>query len=108
MAVKTYSEDRKHGYIIVTWETLGNADTGTPYAPPAGYYLESVQFTGTLGGASLTINGSNDGGTTFHALDTETALGFAVPSGQAHTYRPATSGGTGSDVDAFAYFRARF
>lgn len=95
--------DRKHGYLVVTWETLGNADDGTPYEAPSGYILESMQFTGTLGGATLIIQGSNDE-STYATVKSETALGFAFPAGQVLSVRPATSGGTGTDVDAKAYF----
>lgn len=100
------SIDRQHGYVRVTWETLGNADDGAPFQAPSGYSLESVQFTGTLGGATLVIQGSNDE-STYAAVKSETALGFAFPAGQVFIMRPATSGGTGTDVDAVAYFRRR-
>lgn len=99
---------RSHGRIIVEWDTLGNADDGTPFEPPVGYYLESMQFIGTIGGATLIAQGSNNAQTTWATLKSETSLGFAVPAGQALAFRPATTGGTGTDVDVFAYFSARF
>lgn len=108
MAVQSYIIDenaRTHGRIVVKWETLGNADTGTPYEPPVGYTLQSMQFTGTLGGATLTCEGSNDA-TTYAALKAETALGHVIPAAQSVIFRPATSGGTGTDVDVLAYFSA--
>lgn len=98
---------RSHARIVVTWETLGNADDGSPFEPPPGYTLESMQFIGTLGGATLIVQGSNDGQTTYATLKSETGLGLAIPVGQALAFRPATTGGTGTDVDVIAYFLAR-
>lgn len=106
MAVKTQtSVTRTHGRIVVKWETLGNADSGTPYEPPVGYTLQNLQFTGTLGGATLSCAGSNDAAT-YAIIKSETSLGFVVPGTQAVIFRPETSGGTGTDVDVLAYFSA--
>ncbi len=98
---------RSHGRVRVSWVGLGNADDGVPFEPPAGYVLDSMQFTGTLGGATLLIEGSNDDQTTFNTLKSETGLGFAIPESQALAFRAATSGGTGTVVNAYALFQAR-
>jgi len=52
----------------ISWTALANTDTGQPVE--YGFYSDrSVQVTGTFGsGGSVTIQGSNDGGTTWATL----------------------------------------
>lgn len=96
--------ERTHGQIMVTWETIGNADQGSPYKPPPGYRLVSMQFTGTDGGGTFTIEGSNDE-TNFEDITHSTgSANIREPEMQVLTYRPASSGGTGTDIDAIALF----
>ena len=101
------SQNLQHGYVIVTWEALGDDDTGAPYLPPTGYYHESSHVFGTFGGATFAVQGSNDG-SQFVNLGTVTAEAAVAPAVQTLHWQPATSGGTGTDVDVVAYFRARY
>lgn len=52
--------------VVTTWAPLQADDDGEPVRL-AVYSDRSVQVTGTFGGASVTIGGSNDG-ETYHAL----------------------------------------
>ena len=45
---------------IVTWSPLATGDTGEPLQG-VGLSDRSVQFTGTFGGATVVLEGSNDG-----------------------------------------------
>lgn len=105
-AVPSYPH-RELNDIVVKWEALGAATSAnlSPYKPPPGYRLESVQVLGTWNSQSFTLEGSNDE-TNFSALATAiSADGFAFPSGQAYTYRGSVSGTAGVDLDVYAYFR---
>lgn len=89
---------------IATWAVMGNADTGLPVSM-GGASDRSVQVTGTFGGATVTVQGSNDGTNYFTLAD---------PQGNALTWtsanrleaileltryiRAITSGGTGTSV----------
>lgn len=66
--------------LVVTWATMttGN-DTGVAVGFPE-YSDRSVQMKGTLGaGGNVNIEGSNDGGTTWHVLNdpSSTAIGLS-------------------------------
>lgn len=110
MATEAYTESREHGFIVVSWAALNNSDDGTPFQPPVGYDLKSVQYIGTLGTGSpaLKIQGSNEATiTTYAELATSTALGALVPSAQMRSFRPAVVGGSGTTVTAIALFQAK-
>ena len=56
------------GLKLYKWEGLLNGDTGTPVQLP-NFSDKSLQAIGTFGaGGTVTIQGSNDQGTTFGAL----------------------------------------
>lgn len=58
LPVATYGEQKRT--INVRWSGLLNTDTGEP-ADIAGFEIESVQMTGTLGtGGAITFQGSNE------------------------------------------------
>jgi len=98
------SQVRSHGRILVTWTGITNDDDGSPFEPPVGYDLDSMQTIGTIGTTPvLALQGSNDG-TNWGLLDTQVQLGFLIPSAQAVTFRPAIVGGTGSTVTFIASF----
>ncbi len=101
------SQDRQHGYIVVTWEAIGNADGGSPYVPPVGYEFVAAQATGTFGGGTFKVQGSING-TDFEDIEATgiTAAGIVSPTHQALSYRPETTGGTGTDIDASFLFKA--
>jgi hypothetical protein len=110
------SADRNkvNGAIILTWETLGDADTGAPYPMPYAADI-TVQPIGTFGGATVRLQGSNDG-TNWHNMTQKggtTALGFTATGlhsvNEMPAYiRPATVGGTGTDVDVIVAIHARY
>lgn len=90
--------------LIVLWETMGNADTGTTINL-AGASDRSVQIAGTFGGATVTLQGSNDG-TNWATLTDPQGNGIAKTSAAIEQVseitryiRAITSGGTGTDVD---------
>lgn len=53
---------------LVTWTSVATGDTGAPIQAPA-FSDRSVQVSGTFGGATCTIEGSNDGVTYFTLTD---------------------------------------
>ncbi len=124
------------GYVV-TW-VLGNADTGLAVGSTIGYgasaivapggsnpgisgcFSRSFAVTGTIGGATVVIEGSNDG-TNFVPLLTQDPTGaktaiatsFAAPTLPINVevdtpvaqIRAHTSGGTGTTVTVTAFFR---
>lgn len=103
-----------NGAILLTWEALGDADDGGGYAIPFAADI-TVQAIGTFGGATVRLQGSNDG-VNWHNLTQKggtAALGFtstglhSVNENPAYI-RPATSGGTGTDVDVIVAIHARY
>ncbi len=97
------------GYTKVVWLTLTDTDTGAPV--DVGQYPDkSVQATGTFSGsASIAMQGSNDGGTTFGVLrdmrGSDIALSTTQPNSIAENteqIRPSVTSGDGStDIDVF-------
>jgi hypothetical protein len=115
MATITATTDRNtsNGAIIVTWAAMGNADTGTSFAVPSAANL-TFQQSGTFGGATIVLQGSNDG-TNWSTLTqtgganvafSYTTAGVHCPVEMPVYVRPVTSGGTGSAVDAVLVCRA--
>src|SRR3990170_2252557 len=96
---------------IVLWETMGNADTGvgvdgtgsTIQLP--GFADRTVQVAGTFGGATVTVQGSNDGTNWATLRDpqgadlTFTVAGIKQVLEVTRHIRATTSGGAGTDVD---------
>ena len=64
--VTTYPFETSLDVAVTTWGGLLADDDGEPVRL-AVYSDRSIQISGTFGGASVTIGGSNDG-VTFHAL----------------------------------------
>ncbi len=71
--------------VIITWTGIGNADTGTP-VNVARFEGLSVQAAGTFASGTVTMEGSNDGGSNYGALDggvtltDETVKAITTPS----------------------------
>lgn len=65
-AVTTFPFETSLDVAVTTWTPMAANDDGQPVRL-AVYSDRSIQVTGTFGGASLTIGGSNDG-VTYHAL----------------------------------------
>lgn len=88
---------------VVTWAALGDAEAGDAVCL-AQYSDRSVQIDGTFGGATVVLEGSNDGVTYFTLTDpqttaiSKTAAALEAVSELTLYIRPRTSGGTGSSV----------
>ena len=104
MAVKALTGRNLSGALgraaLATWSALATGDTGEPLSNPS-YADRSVQVTGTFGGATITIEGSNDGTNYTTLTDTAgAALSFTVTGVrqilQVTRYiRPLVTGGAG-------------
>jgi hypothetical protein len=64
--VTTFPFETSLDVAVTTWSNLAQDDDGVPVRL-AVYSDRSIQVSGTFGGASVTIGGSNDG-ETYHAL----------------------------------------
>ena len=91
---------------VVNWTGAATGDTINSYAIPEEFgAIGCVQITGTFGGATVTIEVSNDGTTWFALNDIKgdavsaTADAFFDFTTAAIYVRPAISGGTSDDVD---------
>lgn len=110
-AAKTTNPDLKHQ--VVRWEAFDtNGDIGTSVSMGA-WRDRSVQVLGTFGtGGEITIQGSNDGGTTWATLTDPqgNALTFTSARIEAITelcglIRPKLTAGTGTiDIDVYIFF----
>lgn len=115
MATITAVADRNavNGAIIVTWEAMGDADTGTLMALPFAADI-TVQVAGTFGSATVVLQGSNDG-SNWATLGSEvgtntsfTSAGIRKVHENPAFIRAVTSGGTGTDVDVIVAVHARY
>ena len=66
--VTSWPYETSRDVAVTTWSSMLKDDDGGPVRL-AVYSDRSIQLTGTFGGASVTIGGSNDG-ITYHALST--------------------------------------
>jgi len=96
----------------VIWEALATGDTVNEFTSRQQYGLAaSVQIAGTFGGATVTLQHSNDGTTWFTTKDIfgndveVTAAGIFELSLSSVYLRPAIRGGTGDDVDVVLVLR---
>jgi hypothetical protein len=101
------------GIPRITWTGVSTADTMVAYGPITGKSLEfaSVLKSGTWGGSTVTLAGSEDG-TTYLTLKDRT--GTAVSSTANARYelstsasylKPTSSGGTADNVDVVVVLR---
>lgn len=92
------------GVHTVTWEAMGNADTGSALEMP-GASDRSIQMAGTWGSATIVLQGSNDGVNWSTLTDpqgnaiSKTADSIEMITELTRYIRPVSSGGTGTDVD---------
>ena len=101
MATIQFSNTRD-GAIVVTWPALAGTDDGSPFRVPSSADL-TFQVVGTFGGATCTLQGSNNG-TDWHALTQRGGTaGMAYTSAASHAcnenplfVRPNITGGSGS------------
>lgn len=93
---------------IYTWSALATGDTGAPLQGP-GFTDASFQVGGTFGGATVVIEGSNDGITYGTLVDPfNTALSFTAANSPTQVLpivlwiRPRVSGGAGVVINVNA------
>ena len=96
------------------WETMADDDVGGVAGADAGspsFADKTVHVTGTFGGATVTIEGSNDG-TNFVTLNDAGGSALSFTSAGLKTIlenpleiRPKTAGGSGTDVDVIIIAR---
>lgn len=103
----TITTGKNHTRRIATWDgetTAGNASIAR-YAPLVSLVCASVQVSGTIGGATIVLQGSNDGVTYATLKDTAgndisfTAAGYAEFSSAAAFVKPSISAGTGDSIN---------
>jgi hypothetical protein len=87
--------------IRVVWTPVTEADSCRPVKYPK-HSDKSIQVFGTFGGATVALNGSNDGGTTFAALNTPAsaaivlnAAGIKAVLENTEIVQPVATGGAG-------------
>ena len=78
-SVTTHPFETSLDVAVTTWDGLLLDDDGEPVRL-AVYSDRSIQVTGTFGGASVTIGGSNDG-ITYHALTSTDGESLTLTSG---------------------------
>jgi hypothetical protein len=103
----TQTSGKSHARRIATWTgetTAGNANI-TRYAPLISLATASVQIGGTFGGATVVLQGSNDGVTYTTLKDvtgtniSATSAGYFEFSSGAAFIKPSISGGTGDSIN---------
>lgn len=103
----TQTTGKSHARRIATWTgetTAGNASIQR-YAPMVSLSTASVQVSGTIGGATIVLQGSNDGVTYATLKDLQgnnlsfAAAGYAEFSSGAAFIKPSISGGTGDSIN---------
>lgn len=76
--VKSWGGAKQDGStFIITWTAVTNADSCQAISLPE-YSDRSVQVLGTFNAASVAVQGSNDGGTTFAPLNDPTSTVIAI------------------------------
>ena len=103
----TQTSGKNHTRRIATWTgetTAGNASIPR-YAPHVSLAVSSVQISGTIGGATIVLQGSNDGTTYATLKDLQgnnlsfTSADYAEFSSGAAFIKPSISGGTGDSIN---------
>jgi hypothetical protein len=104
--------DKARAAYSVLWETLTTADTGSAVSLPDGND-KSIQISGTWGGATAVVQGSNDNVTFITLADPQgIALSKTADFIEAileHTryLKVVTSGGAGTDLDATLFVKGQ-
>ncbi len=96
--------------LLATWAAIGDSDTCTPVSFPD-FPDRSVHAWGTFSSASIAVQGSNNGGTSFASLRDPTSTTIALTSEgikavleNTQQIKPVTSGGSGSSVSVAILF----
>lgn len=114
MAVVNFTRSEPSASVakIVTWTAIANGDTATPFLPvELDTAIASVQVSGTFGGATLTLQQSNDGTNWFTAKTptgdnvSATAAGMFEVSLSGLYIRPSISGGSSSSINVILVAR---
>ena len=101
------------GCDLFTYDNLDTADTAPDFILSSGTApaIGSIQVVGTFGGASVALQGSNDGTNWVGLSDRAgtaiaiTAAGGAEFSTSFVYFRPLATGGTSDDLDVFIALR---
>lgn len=90
--------------IRIVWTPVTENDTCAPAMFPE-YADKSIQVFGTFGSASIALHGSNDGGTTYAALNMPSGSAIAITSAgikavleNTEYIKPVSTGGSSSSV----------
>jgi hypothetical protein len=103
IVVSTIPDD--YDCVVATWSALGNADTGNS-AKLLRWARKFIHVTGTFGGATVTVQVSNDNTNWLGATsDGTTALTFTAAGikqifEEAAYFRVITAGGAGTSLTA--------
>ncbi len=100
----------------VDWLLIQNGDVCQTSSPDRIPWLDrTFQVEGTFGGATLTIEGSNDGGANWHTLSDPqgspvsfSSAGIKQVLEVVERMRPSISGGSGSSLNVYGFFRRTF
>lgn len=103
----TQTTGKSHARRIATWaaETTAGNSSIPRYAPLTSLVCASVQISGTIGGATIVLQGSNDGTTYATLKDLQgnnlsfTAAGYAEFTTGAAFIKPSISGGAGDSIN---------
>jgi len=108
MAVQTYAGTKVIGFAeratLFTWAALLTGNTGAPVEKPT-FSDRSVQVAGTFGGATCTIQGSNNGADWVTLTDpagvalTFTSTGLKQILQVTKYIRPSITGGAAASID---------
>lgn len=115
MALSNLGGRGKETQFFATWtgETTAGNGSRLPATPVVSLAVASVQFGGTFGGATVVLQGSNDGVTYYTLKDLQgndisvTAAGYAEFSSGAAFIKPSLSGGAGDSVNITVSYWAR-
>jgi hypothetical protein len=100
------------GVATTTWAAITSADTPIAMLNKGGA-RGTVQFSGTFGGATIALHGSNDGSNFFllknvHGTDiTVTAAGMHEFNSSALYIKPVITGGSGYSLNAICVLRGK-
>lgn len=87
MAVRPVTTDEAgNGVVVARWADLDAGDSGAPVAL-AGWPTKTVQI---VGGTTVDLQGSNDGGTTWAALSTVAGVALTTTAPGIYTIRENT------------------
>lgn len=113
MAVISATVNRlSHSVAVVQWANIAPGDTCRDMPTEFAEYADrSVQAAGTFGGATINLQGSNDGANYANLSDPQgvaiafTAAGIKQVLEATKHARPAITGGTGSSITVTMFLR---